>query len=65
MIQIKVTDLEIVQEEREKEVAIPQNTAKAIANLAVANKQKDTLIANLVQQVSNLNIKIAQMGGTK
>jgi hypothetical protein len=65
MIQIKVTDLEIVQSERENEIAVPQNTAKAIANLAIDNMKKGVAIQQLTQMVANLNIEIKKLqGGT-
>ena len=65
MIQIKVTDLEIVQSERENEIAVPQNTAKAIANLAIDNMKKGVAIQQLTQMVADLNIEIKKLqGGT-
>lgn len=65
MIQIKVTDLEIVQSERENEITVPQNTAKAIANLAIDNMKKGVAIQQLTQMVADLNIEIKKLqGGT-
>jgi hypothetical protein len=54
----KYVNINIVNEQLGK-----QNTAKAIADLNVANAKKDALIQQLAGTVSNLNIKIAQLQG--
>lgn len=54
----KYVNINIVNEQLGK-----QNTAKAIADLNVANAKKDALIQQLSGTVSNLNIKIAQLQG--
>lgn len=54
----KYVNINIINEQLGK-----QNTAKAIADLSVANAKKDALIQQLARTVSNLNIKIAQLQG--
>jgi hypothetical protein len=54
----KYVNINIINEQLGK-----QNTAKAIADLSVANAKKDALIQQLAGTVSNLNIKIAQLQG--
>ena len=49
--------------EKESKKLTEQNTVKAIADLAVSNKQKDLLIQQLSQTVANLNIEIAKLKG--
>jgi hypothetical protein len=55
------------KEELEQEnKAIPnpeQIMSKQIADLAIDNKKKDIAIENLVKTISELNIKVQQLGG--
>lgn len=39
------------------------NLAKVVANLNVANAQKDALIQQLAGTIANMNIEIAQLKG--
>ena len=65
MLQIKIADLEIVQKDKENETVLPQNTAKAIANLAIENMKKGIAIQQLTLMVASANIEIKKLqGGT-
>lgn len=46
-----------------KENIEKETFTKTLAELTVENKKKDAMISQLAQQVSNLNIKINQLGG--
>lgn len=53
-----------LEQEREEEIANPQQVmSKQIADLAIDNKKKDMLIQNLAKTVSELNVKVQQLGG--
>lgn len=55
---------EELEQEREEEIANPQQVmSKQIADLAIDNKKKDMLIQNLAKTVSELNVKVQQLGG--
>ncbi|MGG3987537.1 hypothetical protein [Bacillus smithii] len=63
MKSIRIKDLEIVEQERQREEAIETSTAMALARLALENQKKDTLIEQLTQTVANLNIEITKLKG--
>lgn len=63
MKSIRIKDLEIVEQERQREEAIETSTAMALARLALENQNKDTLIEQLTQTVANLNIEIMKLKG--
>lgn len=63
MKSICIKDLEIVEQERQREEAIETNTAIALARLALENQKKDTLIEQLTQTVANLNLEIMKLKG--
>lgn len=61
MISIKVSDLEILQEESDNKDSANANTARAIANLAIEGAKKDMMIGQLSLAVATLNIEIQQI----
>lgn len=61
MKSIRIKDLEIVEQERQREEAIETSTAMALAQLALENQKKDVLIEQLTQTIVNLNIEIAKL----
>lgn len=63
MKSIRIKDLEIVEQERQREEAIETGTAMALARLALENQKKDVLIEQLTQTIVNLNIEIAKLKG--
>jgi len=63
MKSIRIKDLEIVEQERQREEAIETSTAMALARLALENQKKDTLIEQLTQTVANLNLEIMKLKG--
>ena len=63
MKSIRIKDLEIVEQERQREEAIETSTAMALARLAIENQKKDVLIEQLAQTVANLNLEIMKFKG--
>lgn len=63
MKSIRIKDLEIVEQERQREEAIETSTAMALARLALENQKKDVLIEQLTQTVANLNLEIMKLKG--
>ena len=63
MKSIRIKDLEIVEQERQREEAIETSTAMALARLALENQKNDTLIEQLTQTVANLNLEIMKLKG--
>lgn len=63
MKSIRIKDLEIVEQERQREEAIETITAMALARLALENQKKDVLIEQLTQTVANLNLEIMKFKG--
>ena len=63
MKSIRIKDLEIVEQERQREKAIETSTAMALSRLALENQKKDTLIEQLTQTVANLNLEIMKLKG--
>ena len=63
MKSIRIKDLEIVEQERQREEAIETSTTMALARLALENQKKDVLIEQLTQTIVNLNIEIAKLKG--
>lgn len=63
MKSIRIKDLEIVEQERQQSEIAEKSTAATLAQLAVENKKKDILIAQLTQTVANLNIEMAKLKG--
>lgn len=60
---IKIKDLEIVEQERQQSETTEKSTTATLAQLAVENKKKDILIAQLTQAIANLNIEIEKLKG--
>lgn len=60
---IRIKDLEIVEQERQQSKIGEKSTAATLAQLAVENKKKDILIAQLTNTVANLNVEIAKLKG--
>lgn len=60
---IKIKDLEIVEQERQQAEQPSQNIAKAIAELAVKNAQKDIAITQMAQTIAQLNIELKTIKG--
>lgn len=63
MKSIRIKDLEIVEQERQREEAVETSTAMALSRLALENQKKDTLIEQLTQTVANLNLEIMKLKG--
>ncbi|MCR2045478.1 hypothetical protein [Anaerosalibacter massiliensis] len=63
MAKIKWKTKEEMDQEKEKNANPQQIMSKQIADLAIDNKKKDMLIQNLAKTVSELNIKVQQLGG--
>ena len=63
MKSIRIKDLEIVEQERQREEAIETSTTMALAQLAIENQKKDVLIEQLTQTVANLNLEIMKLKG--
>lgn len=63
MKSIRIKDLEIVEQERQREEAIETSTAMALARLVLENQKKDVLIEQLTQTVANLNLEIMKLKG--
>lgn len=63
MKSIRIKDLEIVEQERQREEAIETSTAMALARLALENQKNDVLIEQLTQTVANLNLEIMKLKG--
>ncbi|MED4978764.1 hypothetical protein P9726_03395 [Geobacillus stearothermophilus] len=63
MKSIRIKDLEIVEQERQREEAIEKSTSMALARLALENQKKDILIEQLTQTVANLNLEIMKLKG--
>ena len=63
MKSIRIKDLEIVEQERQREEAIETSTSMALARLAIENQKKDVLIEQLTQTVANLNLEIMKLKG--
>lgn len=57
------TQEEIEQEKEEVIINPEQVMSKQIADLAIDNKKKEMLIQNLAKTVSELNVKVQQLGG--
>ncbi|WP_291579579.1 hypothetical protein [Clostridium sp. UBA6640] len=55
---------EVTHEYVEDEPTKEELTIKTINNLTIENRKKDILIASLAEQINNLNIKLAQLGGS-
>lgn len=56
---------EATHEHVEDEPTKEELTIQMINNLTIDNKKKDILIASLAEQINNLNIKLAQLGGSE
>lgn len=63
MKSIRIKDLEIVEQERQREEAIETSTAMALSRLSLENQKKDILIEQLTQTVANLNLEIMKLKG--
>ncbi|GGJ68272.1 hypothetical protein GGR02_001815 [Anoxybacillus voinovskiensis] len=63
MKSIRIKDLEIVEQERQQSEMTEKSIALTLAQLALENKKKDAVIAQLTKTVSALNIEITKWKG--
>ncbi|AKA69826.1 hypothetical protein [Clostridium scatologenes] len=60
----KVIFYEYEDIQKSKEVTEKETFTQTLAQLAIENKKKDTMIKQLVQTVNDLTIKVNKLGGT-